>query len=174
MVRGHPGRGGAAERAAVHVNAIRVDSGPRDQRRVRGVGRRVQSSLVRPARAPAVARIVDDQDGRAGRLKLPHDGPDRGDGLAVTVKPEEAGGGWRGWRGWRRLGKVASVRNSLPRPPPTSGFRYHPTKFVPSLDTSCTRSPFATPTRCGSGSRARGAGKASRSWKRHARITSPT
>src|SRR5438067_10523759 len=52
--------------------------------------------------------------------------------------------------------------------------KYHPTSLVPSSIVTSTFSPFATPTRCGSGSGARGAGKASRSWKRHARITSTT
>src|SRR5256886_17293596 len=54
------------------------------------------------------------------------------------------------------------------------GARYRPSSFVPSAVVTSTSWPFATPTRCGSGSGARGAGKASRSWKRHARITSTT
>ncbi len=40
---------------------------------------------------------------------------------------------------------------------------YHPASFVPSSVTSSIFSPFATPTRRGSGTVARGAGNASRS-----------
>src|SRR2546430_10926052 len=56
----------------------------------------------------------------------------------------------------------------------STGLRYHPASLVPSFITSSIFSPFATPTRGGSGTGARGAGNASRSWNSHATATRTT
>ena len=106
MVRRRVDGDGAAERPAVHVEPPPIDAGTAHELGYAGVGGGVQGPLGRAAPAPAVAGVIQDQEGGSRRLELPHDGPDRRDVLAVAVEPQQGGPG--------RLGAVGRGRSKIP------------------------------------------------------------
>src|SRR6266542_2124134 len=97
------------------------------------IARLVDARLAGAAGASAVAGIIEHEERGAGGPELPDDRPDGGNGLTISIRPQNGGEG------------------------AARGGKYHPTSFVPSCIVNSTCSPEPS-VFTGSGNAARGAG----------------